>query len=60
MDGDALYGDGHHGGMTFWEGQEWESRKQVLIILSLKYLLDEQVEIFTSQLKMGIGSSMEK
>lgn len=59
MDGHAFYADGHYEGTTFWEGQERESRNQVLIILSLKYLLDEQVEIFTSQLKMGVGGSME-
>lgn len=22
MDGDTFYGDGHHEGITFWEGQE--------------------------------------
>lgn len=51
MDSDVLYADGHHGGTTFWEGRELESRDQ---------LLDEQVEIATSPLKMGVGSSMEK
>lgn len=35
-------------------------KNQVLTIISLKYLRDEQLEISVSQLKMGVGSSMEK
>lgn len=58
MDGGIFYGDGHHGGRKCFGGQEWESRNQVLALLSLKYLLDKQVEISTSQLKMGAPEKM--